>query len=547
MGTVTLRKILLTVVFAGGGIFLPGLSAEIDPATVVIVANANQERSMELAGYYAEKRGIPEENIIALPMSDKETLPGTEFVAQIWDPLQKELLDRDWISGSLRDGRDDYTRQNAIVLGHSIGALVLCKGVPLRVAHEDMFFTEEDAKRIPKPFHTTRASVDSELALLAAGGRNLAGPVNNPLYQRKDPPGFALDKVIRITRLDGPSFSDAKNLVDSALIAEEKGLRGRSYVDLGGPHKTGDQWLEEVIGLLEGTHYDLDIDRGKPVLPATARFDAPAIYFGWYTRSISGAWEALDVVPPPGAIAFHIHSFSASTLRKHNAGWSGPLVARGVAVTVGNVYEPYLEGTHNPVLFLESLLSGHALAEAALYSNRFFSWQTIVLGDPLYRPFSLSLEDQLQQIAGMDSYAQYAVIREMNRVAAEEGPESAAQYGQRQFARTPGMALALKTARLFRENGQSDEALRILLPFAHVDVFALDEIAIVLGIAAVYDQIGDTESAFRLLRACANQPNLPRSLREKVLEQAQSTANRAGKYVQADEFRRERDALRTKD
>ncbi len=535
--------VVFSVLLGVCGVAVAESSGYPDPASVVVVANANESASMELARYYAEKRSIPGENVIALPMPQEETLSGMEFVETIWDPLLAELIDAGWIRGSLGSGRDDYTRQEAMVLGHRIGALVLCKGVPLRVAHEDLFFMPGDAKRLPKPFQTTRASVDAELALLPAGGHSMAGPVRNPVFARGRPPEFALAKVLRVSRLDGPTYASARRLVDAALEAEKIGLLGRAYVDIGGPHKNGDEWLEEVAALLEGTDYPLDVDRGRPVIDATARFDAPALYFGWYARSIAGAWKELGVAVPPGAIAFHIHSFSATTLRKQDAGWSGPLVGRGVAVTVGNVYEPYLEGTHNPVIFLEALLDGSTLAEAALRANRFLSWQTIVLGDPLYRPFAVGLGDQLDQVEPGHPFAQYAVIREMNRMAREESASAAADYGKKMFGRSPGSALGLAAARRLRADGRSVEALDLLGPFRYSTSAPSDEIAVMARIALEFDRLGDTASALRILERLAESPGAPLKLRISVLESARDVAKGAGDFLKAEEFRKQIEVL----
>jgi uncharacterized protein (TIGR03790 family) len=530
--------VLLLTLFAVGSPS-PAPGTELEPASVVIVANRAEDASVELAEYYAEKRGVPAENIVALPFPREETLSGMRFVETVWDPLLEELIERDWIQGSLASGRDDHTRRRAMVYGHRIGALVLCKGVPLRVAHEDLFFRERDEKRLPKPFRTTRASVDSELALLPMGRYSMAGTVRNPVYGRKDPPGFALDRILRVSRLDGPTFAAAERLVDSALEGEREGLKGRAYVDLGGPHKNGDAWLEAVADRLGGTDFSLDVDRRKPVIQASARFDAPVLYFGWYARSIAGVWKELDLAVPPGAIAFHIHSFSASTLRDRDVGWTGPLVARGVAATVGNVYEPYLEGTHNPGLFLDSLLAGDSLVEAAVRSNRFFSWQTILVGDPLYRPFAIGLEEQMESIEATEPFDQYVLVRELNRLAREEGPRAAAKAGKRMFSRAPGFALGLKAARLLRENGRAADALELLGPFRYSTTAAPDEIAVIVGIAREFEKLGDTASALRLLEGMATVPGTPLALRLSVLEVAREVSQKAGNFVKAEEFRQE--------
>jgi len=515
------------------------VSGALDPAGVVILANSADAESVELAEHYARVRNIPPANIISLPMPEKETLSGMDFVETVWDPLLEALIEAEWIRGSFRSGRDDYTRRRVSVYGHRIEALVLCKGVPLRVAHEDLFFSEADAKRLPEPFRTARGSVDSELALLPLGGHPMAGPIRNPVYERKDPPGFAMERIVRVARLDGPTYASARRLVDSALEAEARGLLGRAYVDIGGPHENGDVWLGKVAEILRGTDYPLDVDRGKPVIAASARFDAPALYFGWYTRSIAGVWKDLGLSIPPGAIAFHIHSFSATTLRKRDEGWSGPLVARGVAATVGNVYEPYLEGTHNPVLFLDSLLAGKTLVEAAVRSNRFFSWQTVLIGDPLYRPFALDLDQQLEQVAPTEPFAQYAIIREVNRIRREEGIEAAADYGKRSFRQTPGFALGLEAARLLREDGRADEALDLLGPFRHSTTAAPDEIAVVVEIALLFDRLGDTASALRLLSGLADSPGAPLALQLSILKKAREVSQKAGSFLKAEEFRQE--------
>src|SRR4029450_12276497 len=90
----------------------------------------------------------------------------------------------------------------------------------------------------------------------------------------------------------------------------------------------------------------------------------------------------------PGAVAVHIHSFSAATLRDPNANWVAPLLAKGAAASLGNVYEPYLQLTANLDIFNDRLLRGFTLAESAYMSHRGLSWMSVVVGDPLYRPYA---------------------------------------------------------------------------------------------------------------------------------------------------------------
>jgi tetratricopeptide (TPR) repeat protein len=58
---------------------------------------------------------------------------------------------------------------------------------------------------------------------------------------------------------------------------------------------------------------------------------------------------------------------------------------------MGCVYEPYLALTPNVALFLERLtMSQFTFGEAAWAAQPALSWQTTVIGDPLYRPFEKS-------------------------------------------------------------------------------------------------------------------------------------------------------------
>lgn len=60
----------------------------------------------------------------------------------------------------------------------------------------------------------------------------------------------------------------------------------------------------------------------------------------------------------------------------------------GAAVTVGNVYEPFLGACHRFDIFVDRLLDGYTVAEASWMSMPVLSWQGLVFGDPLYRPYA---------------------------------------------------------------------------------------------------------------------------------------------------------------
>ena len=60
----------------------------------------------------------------------------------------------------------------------------------------------------------------------------------------------------------------------------------------------------------------------------------------------------------------------------------------GAAATVGPVSEPYLQAFPVPEVFFGTLLDGYyTLAETYFLSLPYISWQMVLVGDPLYRPF----------------------------------------------------------------------------------------------------------------------------------------------------------------
>jgi hypothetical protein len=117
-----------------------------------------------------------------------------------------------------------------------------------------------------------------------------------------------------------------------------------------------------------------------------------ALYLGWYAEHVAGPFTRDTFRFEPGAVAMHLHSFSAVTLHNRTANWCAPLLAAGAAATMGNVAEPFLGLTPQPDIFSQRLREGFTFAEAAYMSQRALSWMTTMVGDPLYRPF-LNLKD----------------------------------------------------------------------------------------------------------------------------------------------------------
>ena len=494
-------------------------------ARVIIVVNHDDPDSLRIGRHYAEIRGVPAANLIALKMPLKEAITWREFIATIWQPLLEQLVAAHWIDATPMALTDSIGRRKYAPREHRIAAMVVCRGVPLKIANEPQFVTEVWPFTQRAEFRTNAGAVDAELALLAQPNYSITGFVPNPLFQNDRPTPFELGRVVKVARLDGPTAADANALVDRAVAAERTGLIGRAYVDIANRDKVGDAWLESAAAQLAALGFDTSVDRDAATMPVTARIDAPALYFGWYAGEIAGPFTLPGFRFPPGAIALHIHSYSAASLRVPAGGWTGALVARGVTATVGNVYEPYLAFTHRPDLLLRALARGQTLADAACYSLQALSWQAILVGDPLYRPFAVSVEEQMNNLGRLPPrLTGYAVLRRVRQLDAAGRRVEATALAVSAQRNGPNLALGVALAQRLREAGDNDAAGTALEFATGAGSFEPTEWALVREAAQLLASCGRAAKACDVWRTLFASPNLPRDLRLAWLPDAGKVA-----------------------
>jgi len=514
-----------------------------DADSVVIVVNANDSSSVAIGEYYAQKRGIPLDNIIGLKTSTKETISLKEYVDTISNPLLDELLDGEWISGVKSVNKDEYGRERLSVAVHRISYLVTIRGIPLRFSNDPEYLIAENTQ-IPKQFNVNRGSVDSELALLPGPpGLSMTALVPNPYFEGKPVSEADANRMIKVSRLDGPKQSDVIRLIDRTLEAEEFGLIGRAYIDSGGPHAKGDEWINASGELIKAAYFDTEFETSKRPRGFRDRLDSPAIYIGWYRTHAYGPWREARWSVPPGAIGYHLHSFSATTVRSNSNGWVGPLVAQGYCATFGYVYEPYLEFTIRPHLFLQQLLKGNNFGDAITYSNPALSWQTVAVGDPLYRPFQKDLDAQLES-SGDSPFAAYMGLRQLNRLEAEASEEEALAYGRKLFLNHPSLAIAYRLARIYEDRGQQKEALEVLKVIRYITTFSRDEVALVQRIANLLHKLGASELAFDTYEKLLSERDQPKGLRIALLDGGSPIAAAVGKAALSSRWNLESQTLK---
>jgi uncharacterized protein (TIGR03790 family) len=364
---------------------------------VVVIYNSRVPESKDVAEHYAKMRQVPEKQIYGFALTSDEEISRAEFRDSLQLPLAKKLeSDGLWQFGSVTiaatNGQPERTVRK--VIASKIRYAVLCCGVPLKIA-SDPDIHEITAEKMQPELRRNEAAVDSELAWLPLSRMEfpLTGPFPNWLYGATNAALLnPTNGILLVARLDGPTPEIARGLVDKALQAERDGLWGRAYFDARGLERTntyflGDEWILEAAQISRQLGFETVIDDKPETFSADFPMSQIAIYCGWYDGNVSGPFALPKVEFMPGAFAYHLHSFSAATLRSATGNWCGPLLAKGATCTMGCVYEPYLAATPNVAFFLQALANKYTFGEAAWAAQPALSWQTTVIGDPLYRPF----------------------------------------------------------------------------------------------------------------------------------------------------------------
>jgi uncharacterized protein (TIGR03790 family) len=379
-------------IFAG---LIPQVRAVPRPESVAVLYNSAVPESRQLAEIYRDARGIPAENLIGLEMPVAADISREEYERAIAVPL-RQAFDRNgwWKRG--RDGSGVTLPQ-----ANDIRVLVTLRGVPLRIKG-----TPKPAPAAPQANGSPappaappaapadplagrdEASVDSELAMFGVEGVPSEGVLQNKYYKSdKKIEEARLPFLLLTARIDAASRATCERMIRDAVEAEETGLWGTGYVDIANKFPQGDQWLEDSVKAGAAKGIPTVIDRFNETLPKNYPMEEAAVYFGWYDWNASGPFVNPLFKFRKGAVAVHIHSYSAQQLGDSSKNWCAPLLERGAAVTVGNVFEPYLHLTHDLGMLYRRLLDGHSWVEACWMAMPVTSWQGVVLGDPLYRPF----------------------------------------------------------------------------------------------------------------------------------------------------------------
>ncbi|WP_020470507.1 TIGR03790 family protein [Zavarzinella formosa] len=407
----------------------------LDPGELILIVNKNEPASAELAEYYAKVRNVPAGNIVTLDLPKGESISRSDYDKKLLIPLRMELKDRKekvrclvcMYGTPLRVGNEDPSpgeKEELAKLAPQIKeveeAIKKCReeiAALEKTAKDDT--TGKDAllkKEREQELNTlngkqnrlnrqrsnlshaeSTAAVDSELMMLWFEKYELRRWQLNlnhwqvPAKEREGKP-----PVLLACRLDGPDPKIVRRMIDDAIETEKAGLKGKVYVDArgialdlkGDPRGTGyggyDQSMRDMAALLKDAgKMDVILDDKDPVFQPNTCPDT-ALYCGWYSHAkfVDSATFA------KGAVAWHLASSEAVSLRSGTTFWCPNLLAKGVCATLGPVSEPYTIGFPKPAEFFGFLATGQfTLAESYGKTVYFTSWMGTLIGDPLYNPF----------------------------------------------------------------------------------------------------------------------------------------------------------------
>jgi len=385
----------------------------LEPDEILVIANSDVRASVRIAKYYCAKRGVPAGNILALPLGAdlNDTIIRDDYEKQLAEPICKELFSREFAAeikcllttygvpikvgrrGPLKD-QEDKLRQLKKLTEQEKNKIEQLKQKGVANTSREVKDIKRKLTQLQSEIDLiigkeTNASVDSELSMVLFGNYELYRWQPNRL---KDNLLGLYFNTLMVSRLDGPSFEIAKGLIDKAIVAEKTGLRGIAYIDSRGiakdkkPYSSGyfDQSLRDLAVFTRFLAKMAVKEEQTEKLFEPGACPQTAIYCGWY--SLKNYVDAFDFVD--GAIGYHISSLEAVDLRDPNSSqWCPAMLKDGITATLGAVAEPYLHSFPEPKEFFLELFNGRCLVEAYYHTKPFNSWQFVLIGDPMYKPF----------------------------------------------------------------------------------------------------------------------------------------------------------------
>ncbi len=369
-----------------GSLFeIPG---SINKNYVAYVYNSNVSRSLEVANYYQQKRGIPVENIISVSLPAPESgsceipISKTEYEDSIETPL-KNLFG---IEGT--DIPSGAGNNFVIILGY---------GTPLSFVDDngEIIAIASRLHRLGKPHQQKRP---------------------NHTYDRRGDwhffDGNDATELFITAVLDGPTPEAVMKLIDRSIdVSNQQFITGKIYVDpYGNPRVTENQlqYEQDMLDFVNTEIPNLGLtsvvtaDPEDPYTESTiAYLKNDSFYWGWGVSTFSKNLflnqneRRVFLYNADDDSACQIHYYQDGSPFDPNGSdpWCNLAinVEPGYATTAGAVTAPSSYNASpvgedaylRPRPFFEALHRGATLGEAFLFASPYVNWKIILIGDPL--------------------------------------------------------------------------------------------------------------------------------------------------------------------
>jgi hypothetical protein len=400
-----------------------GAQRRIDPTKVLIICNSNPSRSAlssQVADYYQQARGLTDHRLsfdLGTGYYINQASRYQDFILPVADYIQQNGIECVLLSAGTAAGFhvSDAAGYGAdICAAHAFGAAVAWKkaGAIQRYTVN----SQSAPDRLGEPY----------LVIDNTGQPLGYSSIGNPLYEPKDPNGYAwrFAKTINMAWLkqapdyipcgiignprlwfpgDYPaeSFDEVKRIIDDAVWAAQQTGPKQISIQLGGsstitPIRQEWQWM--AFKLFEAAGHAVDylvsswgntgVDQSwfgeaarwsyANVRAGTELWEADG-YLGASVSNLAiGDVYANSLVPKRGAFGYETLSFGQR--------FGANLIIKGGCAALGSFYEPLSNGLGDVASFATLLLRGWSIAEAGWLISP-TPWMVGAFGDPLYRPF----------------------------------------------------------------------------------------------------------------------------------------------------------------
>jgi uncharacterized protein (TIGR03790 family) len=389
-------KILLIVLWSG----LIILAQDIPP--VAVIYNTNYANGYQIAEYYSQKRNIPAQNLIGLPLSTDEVISKEYYYTMIRDPLKAELESR-----GIRD---------------KIKYLVTTKGMPLKIRTQTNYCDVYN--------QSGGGAIESFLCVLYDENSDYCttSRIVNPYYDKGEPfrnfsydfiaycPDYITGKVsYLVSRLDAYTPEEVFDMIDRSVAADTSG-EGYYILDDHPGAQGFEPWAMKNASLNLAS---MDLERYTLYDSSTAHIVSDTLQLKPLSGYCSRGRHAVDNnrIPPSmgwsqqygylggnefkwlnGAIFTTYESFNGYSFLLQDDGCPGQFLGHkdeqnlvsdfirdGGTAGIGNVFEPFVSGAARVDILFKYYAAGHYFIDAAYMSLSFLTGMNSVVGDPLCR------------------------------------------------------------------------------------------------------------------------------------------------------------------